>query len=140
VKSNLTYGMKLVPRSERFVEFDQVVELLGIKHLLARRPARLSGGEKQRVAIGRALLTSPHLMLMDEPLASLDNERKSEVLPFVARLPKEFSVPIVYVSHSVDEILNLADNVVIMSSGRAVAVRQAQDLFNCFDLRTLAEP
>jgi molybdate transport system ATP-binding protein len=139
VQSNLTYGMKLVPSSERFVAFDQVVEMLGIKHLLHRRPARLSGGEKQRVAIGRALLTSPHLMLMDEPLASLDGERKSEVLPFIARLPKEFSVPILYVSHSVEEILNLADNLVIMDSGRTIAMGEAQDLFDRFDLRSFAE-
>ncbi len=133
VKSNLTYGMKLVPPKERFVNFGQVVELLGIKHLLPRRPASLSGGEKQRVAIGRALLTSPHLMLMDEPLASLDNERKSEVLPFIARLPKEFSLPILYVSHSVKEIRNLADTMVIMESGRAVKVGSTEDLINRFD-------
>ncbi len=134
VKSNLTYGMNLVPSSERYVEFDQVVSLLGISHLLARRPSKLSGGEKQRVAIGRALLTSPHLLLMDEPLASLDDERKSEVLPFIAQLPKEFSVPILYVSHSVEEILNLADNVVIVSAGRAEAVGRAQELLGHCDV------
>jgi molybdate transport system ATP-binding protein len=134
VKSNLTYGMKLVPRSERFVAFDQVVELLGIRHLLNRQPSKLSGGEKQRVAIGRALLTSPHLMLMDEPLASLDNDRKSEVLPFIATLPKEFSVPILYVSHSVDEIVNLADYLVIVDSGRAIAAGQVKELMDRFDL------
>jgi molybdate transport system ATP-binding protein len=134
VKSNLTYGMKLVPHSERFVAFDQVVELLGIGHLLNRQPSKLSGGEKQRVAIGRSLLTSPHLMLMDEPLASLDNERKSEVLPFIATLPKEFSVPILYVSHSVDEIVNLADYLVIVDSGRAVAAGQVKELMDRFDL------
>ncbi len=122
VKSNLTYGMKLVRPSERYVEFEQVVELLGIGHLLERRPSKLSGGEKQRVAIGRSLLTSPQLLLMDEPLASLDDERKCEVLPFIARLPKAFSVPILYVSHSVDEIITLADRVVIMDSGSTVAV------------------
>lgn len=134
VKSNLTYGMKLVPRSERFVAFDQVVELLGIGHLLNRQPSKLSGGEKQRVAIGRSLLTSPHLMLMDEPLASLDNERKSEVLPFIATLPKEFSVPILYVSHSLDEIINLADYLVIVDSGRAIAAGQVNELVDRFDL------
>jgi len=83
--------MKLVPPTESYVDFDQVVGLLGIGHLLDRRPAKLSGGEKQRVAIGRALLTSPHLLLMDEPLASLDDERKSEVLPFIAQLRSIFS-------------------------------------------------
>jgi molybdate transport system ATP-binding protein len=134
VKSNLTYGMNLVPRSERFVAFDQVVELLGLEHLLDRRPAKLSGGEKQRVAIGRSLLTSPHLMLMDEPLASLDDERKSEVLPFIATLPKEFDVPILYVSHSVDEILSLADYLVIVDSGLAIAAGQAKEVLNRVDL------
>ena len=127
VKSNLTYGMNLVSPTDRYVNFDAVVELLGIEHLLNRRPAKLSGGEKQRVAIGRALLTSPRLLLMDEPLASLDQERKAEVLPFIGRLPKEFSVPILYVSHSVDEILNLADTLVIMECGRAVAVGSTHD-------------
>ncbi len=139
VQSNLTYGMRLVPSSERFVAFDQVVDMLGIGHLLKRRPSKLSGGEKQRVAIGRALLMSPHLMLMDEPLASLDGERKSEVLPFISQLPKEFSVPILYVSHSLDEILNVADNLVIMDSGRTVAMGEAQDLADRFDLHSVAE-
>ncbi|MBM3300703.1 MAG: ATP-binding cassette domain-containing protein, partial [Deltaproteobacteria bacterium] len=138
VRSNLTYGLKLTPRSERYVQFDQVVELLGIGHLLNRRPAKLSGGEKQRVAIGRALLTSPHLMLMDEPLASLDEQRKSEVLPFISQLPSEFSVPILYVSHAVEEILNLADNLVIMDSGRTVAMGKSQELFDHFALRSFS--
>ena len=89
VRSNLTYGMQLTPAAERFIHLDQVVDLLGIGHLLKRRPAGLSGGEKQRVAIGRALLTSPDLLLMDEPLASLDQARKYEVLPFIHRLCRE---------------------------------------------------
>jgi len=139
VKSNLTYGLRLTSHSERYVKFDQVVELLGIEHLLNRRPARLSGGEKQRVAIGRALLTSPHLMLMDEPLASLDEERKAEVLPFIAKLPRAFSVPILYVSHSMDEILNLADNLVIMDSGRAVATGDSRELFERLDLGSFSD-
>ena len=119
VKANLTYGMRLVPRTERYVSYDQVVELLGIRHLLTRRPAKLSGGEKQRVAIGRALLTSPSLLLMDEPLASLDSARKGEVLPFIARLPRELSIPILYVTHSLDEILNLADMVCFLNPERS---------------------
>ena len=85
VSANLTYGMRQVPKERRYVAMDQVVALLGIGSLLKRRPAMLSGGEKQRVAIGRALLTSPALLLMDEPLASLDEARKAEVLPFIAR-------------------------------------------------------
>ncbi len=138
VKANLTYGMKLVPRSERYVSFEQVVEVLGIRHLLNRRPAKLSGGEKQRVAIGRALLTSPSLLLMDEPLASLDVARKGEVLPFVSRLPREFSIPIVYVSHSLDEILNLADTVVLLESGKIVAKGNVEDLLSRLDLQHFA--
>jgi molybdate transport system ATP-binding protein len=138
VKSNLTYGMKLVPRADRYVSYDKVVDLLGIGHLLTRRPAKLSGGEKQRVAIGRALLTSPSLLLMDEPLASLDSERKGEVLPFIARLPRELSVPILYVTHSWDEILNLADTVVLLESGRVVAKGSLEDLMSRPDLQRFA--
>jgi molybdate transport system ATP-binding protein len=133
VKSNLTYGMKLVPVSKRYVQFDQVVELLGIEHLLTRRPAKLSGGEKQRVAIGRALLTSPRLVLMDEPLASLDGERKTEVMPFIVRLPKEFAVPVLYVSHSVEEILTLADAIVVMHAGKALAVGKTAEVMERYE-------
>lgn len=135
VKSNLTYGMKLVPRADRYVSYDQVVALLGIDHLLSRRPAKLSGGEKQRVAIGRALLTNPDLLLMDEPLASLDITRKDEVLPFIARLSCELLVPILYVTHSLDEILNLADMVVLLESGRAVAEGSVEDVMSRLDLQ-----
>lgn len=140
VKSNLTYGMHLVPTSDRYVELGQVIELLGIEHLLDRRPAKLSGGEKQRVAIGRALLTSPHLLLMDEPLASLDEERKSEVLPFIAKLPRKLSIPILYVSHSLGEIRALADVVVLMDAGRAVAVRKIGELSDDAEVRLPAAP
>lgn len=122
IKANLLYGMKRLPKPERVISFDQVVELLGISHLLSRRPATLSGGEKQRAAIGRALLSSPSLLLMDEPLASLDASRKSEVLPFLGRLPRELSIPIIYVTHSLDEVLNLADNMVLMDSGSVIAM------------------
>ncbi|MBI9077773.1 MAG: molybdenum ABC transporter ATP-binding protein [Desulfatibacillum sp.] len=121
VKANLTYGMRLVPHTERYVNFDEVVRLLGIEALLDRRPARLSGGEKQRVAIGRAFLCSPALLLMDEPLASLDQSRKSEVLPFISQLSTCFSTPILYVSHILDEIEELADNLVLIDKGAVVA-------------------
>ncbi len=137
VRSNLKYGMKLVPPGDRYVEFGQVVELLGIEHLLSRRPAKLSGGEKQRVAIGRALLTNPLLLLMDEPLASLDAARKAEVLPFIARLSRELSIPILYVSHSLDEILNLADMMVLLDSGRAMASGSIEEVMNRPDLQLL---
>ena len=117
VKTNLTYGMKRIKGSRRYIDFNKVVDLLGIGHLLDRRPATLSGGEKQRVAIGRALLASPRLLLMDEPLASLDAARKAELLPFINKLPGQFDIPILYVSHSVDEIRNLADNLVFLVDG-----------------------
>lgn len=129
-RANLTYGMNLVPRHKRTIAFDDVVELLGIAHLLKRRVGNLSGGEKQRVAIGRALLTSPSLLLMDEPLASLDAARKAEVLPFVERLSKQLSIPILYVSHSLNEILNLADTLVLLESGRVLSVGPVEDVVN----------
>lgn len=130
VKANLTYGMKLVPRSQRIIRYDQVIKLLGIEHLLDRRPSNLSGGEKQRVAIGRALLISPELLLMDEPLASLDDKRKNEVLPFIARLPKEFGVPILYVTHSVPEIQVLADQIVLVENGSGELLENTEIFFN----------
>ena len=117
VKANLTYGMKRNKGAKKCMDFNKVVDLLGIGHLLDRRPATLSGGEKQRIAIGRALLASPRLLLMDEPLASLDAARKAEVLPFINKLPEQFDIPILYVSHSVDEIRDLADNLVFLVDG-----------------------
>ncbi len=136
VRANLTYGMHRTPVDRRFVRFEQVVDLLGIGHLLQRRPAKLSGGEKQRVAIGRALLTSPAMLLMDEPLASLDEARKAEVLPFIMRLCREFELPILYVSHAMDEILNLATYMVIMEQGRVLAYGNLEDLLSRRDLQS----
>lgn len=103
-------------------QFDAIVGLLGIEPLLNRFPFTLSGGEKQRVAIGRALLTAPELLLMDEPLASLDLPRKRELLPYLERLAQDVNTPILYVSHSMDEILRLADQVVVMDAGKVRAV------------------
>ncbi len=137
VKTNLVYGMRLTPADRRFVKFDPVIELLGIGHLLHRRPAKLSGGEKQRVAIGRALLTSPAMLLMDEPLASLDAARKTEVLPFIRRLSREFAIPILYVSHVMDEILNLADRLAIMEKGKVAACGSPEELFSRPELQPL---
>lgn len=136
VRANLRYGMQLTPVDRRFVTFETVVELLGIGHLLDRRPARLSGGEKQRVAIGRALLTSPAMLLMDEPLASLDASRKSEVLPFIKRLSREYTIPILYVSHIMDEILSLADRLIVMDKGRAIAFGDLEELFSKPELQS----
>lgn len=135
VRSNLIYGMRRTAPSDRYVHFEQVVDLLGIGRLLTRRPARLSGGEKQRVAIGRALLTSPALLLLDEPLASLDAGRKAEVLPFIRRMCREFSFPIMYVSHAMDEILNLANQMVLVDSGGVLAAGSIEDLLSRMDVQ-----
>jgi molybdate transport system ATP-binding protein len=118
VLSNLYYGMKLVAPPERRIPPEQVIDLLGIGHLLERSPKNLSGGEKQRVAVGRALLISPAALLMDEPLASLDPARKDELLPYIARIGREFSMPVLYVSHSLPEIRRLTDTVVFLRNGR----------------------
>jgi molybdate transport system ATP-binding protein len=135
VAANLRYGLELAPAGERHVEFDKVVGLLGLEALLGRRPANLSGGEKQRVAIGRALLMSPRLLLMDEPLAALDQARKREVLRYITRLHREISVPIVYVSHAVEEVVQLAETVVLMSGGRVVACGPVGQVMGRTDLR-----
>jgi molybdate transport system ATP-binding protein len=116
-------------------EFDRVVELLGLRELLERRPGNLSGGEKQRVAIGRALLSSPRLLLLDEPLASLDAHRKSEVLQYIELIRDEVKVPIVYVSHAVEEVVRIADTVVLMSAGAVLAVGPAEDVMGRPDLK-----
>ncbi len=137
VRSNLAYGYRITRRHERWGEFDQVIDLLGIAPLLDRRPAALSGGEKQRVAIGRALLASPRLLLMDEPLASLDAARKEEILPYIERLRDDMKLPIVYVSHAVEEVARLADTLVLMADGRVVASGSVNDVFARLDLRPL---
>lgn len=116
VRGNLVYGMQRRRRDPRRVA--AVVELLGLGELLRRRPARLSGGEKQRVAIGRALLSGPGLLLLDEPLASLDQGRKEELIPYLAALAAEEELPIIYVSHAADEISRLAGHLVMLRSGR----------------------
>lgn len=127
IKQNLLYGRKFAGKVPEHVELDKVVETLGIGHLLRRRPASLSGGEKQRVSIGRALLASPALLLMDEPLASLDTERKLEILPLIESLRDTFGIPIVYVSHAVDEVARLASRVVVLDAGRVVAAGPVEE-------------
>jgi molybdate transport system ATP-binding protein len=121
VLHNLHYGRALTSAAERYIDEEKVIGLLGLERLLERSPAKLSGGEKQRVAIGRALLASPRLLLLDEPLASLDAARKGEILQYIELLRDEFHVPIVYVSHSVEEVARLADHVVLLAEGRSVA-------------------
>ena len=137
VRANLTYGLKRAPKAERRIGEAQIVELLGLGALLARRPHDLSGGEKQRVALGRALLANPRLLLMDEPLAALDQARKEEVLPFIERLRDELAIPIIYVSHAMEEIVRLADTMVLVSDGTAVAVGPLEELTSRLDLRPL---
>lgn len=122
VRQNLLFGRRFAPRAAAAPRLDTVVELLGIGPLLARRPGRLSGGEKQRVAIGRALLANPRLLLMDEPLASLDTARKDEILPYLERLRDESAVPIVYVSHTAAEVARLATTIVLLADGKVQAV------------------
>jgi len=134
VRHNLLFGRWFTPRDERRDGLGHIVALLGIGHLLDRRPAALSGGEKQRVAIGRALLASPRLLLMDEPLASLDGQRKDEILPFIERLRDETRIPIIYVSHSVAEVTRLATTMVIMSDGRVDAVGAVPEIMARLDL------
>lgn len=126
VERNLRYGMRFSGGAPALAAFSEIVDLLGLDMLLARRPAKLSGGEKQRVAIGRALLSSPRLLLMDEPLASLDEARKEEILPFVARLRERFSIPVLYVSHSLGEVARLANTVVVLRDGKVALCGPAE--------------
>lgn len=139
VRANLTYGRFFTPQSERRIAVEPVIDVLGIGHLLARRPDSLSGGERQRVAIGRALLASPRLLLMDEPLASLDAARKREILPFIERLRDEFGVPIVYVSHAVEEVARLASRVIRLENGAVTAAGSPADVLAPVALASLAE-
>lgn len=120
VLGNLRYGLKRVSADHR-VSLDQAIELLGIGHLLDRKPDRLSGGERQRVGIARALAVSPRILLMDEPLAGLDLKRKQEIVPYLDRLHDELDIPVLYVSHSPDEVVRLADHLVVIESGRVLA-------------------
>jgi molybdate transport system ATP-binding protein len=121
VLANLEFGLKRIPKLQRRVEMAHATELLGIGHLLDRHPQHLSGGERQRIGIARALLTSPKLLLMDEPLAALDSQRKNEILPYLQRLHDELDIPVLYVSHSQDEVARLADHLVLLSDGKALA-------------------
>ena len=121
VRNNLLYGLQRVRGRPAPIRFESIVELLSLDTLLERRTRELSGGERQRVALGRALLAQPRLLLLDEPLASLDAERRDEVLPYFERLRDEFKVPIIYVSHEFEEVLRLAEQVVLLDQGRVSA-------------------
>lgn len=128
VGQNLKFGAWFARGENEALPFDTVVDTLGITELLGRRPTRLSGGEKHRVALGRALLARPRLLLMDEPLASLDGARKEEILPLIERVRDEFGVPIFYVTHAVDEARRLASTAVMISGGRVTASGRADDV------------
>ncbi len=134
VRDNLDYGFKRTPLLQRRVLWDHVVEILGIGALLDRYPHYLSTGEQQRVSMGRAVLSNPCLLLMDEPLASLDAQRKAEILPFIKRLNREMNLPIVYVSHSIQEIVQLADTLVLVNEGQATITGSVHEIFSRLDV------
>lgn len=136
VRANLEYGLRRTPPGDRVVSFDQVVNVLDIAHILDRRTGYLSGGERQRVAIGRALLRSPRLLLMDEPLASLDSPRRAEIMPLIEHLRDSFAIPIVYVSHRFEEIVRLADTLVLMRHGKVDAQGPLEEMISRLDDRT----
>lgn len=138
VRKNLEYGLRRTPASQRKVAFEEAVELLGIKPLLRRNPNGLSGGERQRVAIARALLTSPKLLLMDEPLAALDVHSKAEILPYLETLHQELSIPVLYVTHSISEVMRLADHILVLEKGELVGSGALLDVLTNLDLPLLA--
>lgn len=134
VLRNLEYGIKRVPEKERRVSLEKAIDLLGIEQLLDRKPDRLSGGERQRVAIARAVAVSPKLLLMDEPLAALDQTRKQEIMPYLESLHSELDIPLIYVSHSPDEVARLADQLVLIESGRILASGPIDGMLTRLDL------
>ena len=137
VKNNLEYGRKRVDASHGHkVSLDQAIDLLGIGHLLDRKPDRLSGGERQRVTLARALALSPRILLMDEPLAALDLARKQEILPYLERLHDELEIPVLYVSHAPDEVARLADHLVLLEKGRVIASGSLHETLARLDLPT----
>ena len=140
VRRNLTYGLTRLGRSSPRTSLERAVELLGIGNLLERRPHQLSGGEAQRVAIARALAVSPAILLLDEPLAALDTQRKREILPYLESLHRELDIPVLYVSHSRDEVARLADHMVLLRDGRVQAHGPVTKLFSQLDLPLAHDP
>ena len=138
VRGNILYGHRRTPKDERMFQPETVVRLMDLDPLLGRRVASLSGGERQRVSFARAVLANPRLLLMDEPLASLDQDRKEDLLPFIERLAGELEIPTLYVSHEIDEVVRLASDLVLMSEGRIVASGPIEEVSNRFDLRSYA--
>ncbi len=138
VLRNLTYSRWAGGRKGR-LELDRVCDVLGISNLLQRRTAKLSGGEKQRIAIGRALLSDPTLLLLDEPLSALDSKRKREIMPFLESVRDEFQIPMIYISHSVDEVTRLGDYLVILEAGKITSSGLIEDVLGEVDIRGAGE-
>lgn len=137
VRANLLFGHKRVKKTQNangYISFDRLIELLSLGPLLERSVVRLSGGERQRIAIARALLTNPRLLLMDEPLSALDSHNKAEIIRYLERLQRELTIPIVYVTHSHEEVSRLADYVVVMDAGKTVAAGEVNAIFSRLDL------
>ena len=134
VRRNLEYGFRRVPAGQRTLPFERAVSMLGLESLLDRDPRTLSGGERQRAAIARALLAGPRLLLMDEPLAALDDRAKAEIFPFLERLHRESEIPVFYVSHSRDEVARLADNLLLMDGGRITGAGPVAEMLTRVDL------
>ncbi len=134
VQKNLEYGLKRVPEMERKVSLEKAIELLGIGDLLKRSVNQLSGGEIQRVAIARALAVSPKILLMDEPLSGLDWKRKQEIMPYLETLHDDLDIPVIYVSHSIDEIVRLADYLILLDNGKVQAAGMISDILTRLDL------
>lgn len=134
VRGNIEYGLQRTPVVRRKVALDDVAQLLGIEALMERKPHALSGGERQRVAVARALAASPRLLLMDEPLSALDAQRKAEVLPYLERLHHSLEIPVLYVSHAIDEVARIAHHMVLMEAGRVRAQGRTDDLIARLDL------
>lgn len=134
VQGNLQFGFKRTPASERNQIWNDTLDFLGIGHLLDRWPHELSGGERQRVAIARALAASPRLLLLDEPMAALDAPRKAEILPYLENLQTQLGLPVIYVTHAIDEVARLADHLVLFDAGRATAFGPTAELLTRLDL------
>lgn len=137
VRDNLAFGLKRRPIADGERRLVEAIDLLGIEHLLDRRPVNLSGGERQRCAIARSLVYAPDVLLLDEPLAALDESRRHEILPWLERLRHELAIPIVYVTHSKSELMRLADHLILMRDGRAVASGSIQSILT--DPRCMTE-
>jgi len=134
VKANLEYGWRRTPEGERRGRLEHATEILGIGHLLGRYPHQLSGGERQRVALGRALLNSPRLLLMDEPMAALDRPRKAEILPYLERLHAEADIPVLYVTHDLEELARIADHLVLIEQGRILGQGRLGEMLSDLEL------